>query len=366
MRTGSAPNVVGASSAGEPLLVVDGLTLSVGSGPDAPQILQDVSFTVSAGEARGFVGESGSGKSLTLRAIMGILPPGVRVTAGEVRFEGQTIVTVGRDKRVADRLAALRGAGISMIFQEPSVALNPVTTVGEQIIDAVRRRDRMSRRASRDYTLHLMELVGIDDPVSKIRAYPFELSGGLRQRVMIAAAVAGKPRLILCDEPTTALDVTIQQQILSLFTHLRDELDAALLYVTHDLAVVAQLCDTLTVLYSGSVMESRTDLRAALDDPRHPYTRALLDSTPDIDLIGKRLRTIPGNAPTPAGRPDGCPFAPRCERVQDDCRTGTIPDVAVGPGELVACLHPLERTVPVNFSGIPAVHGSSPARTAAP
>jgi peptide/nickel transport system ATP-binding protein len=339
-----------ATSSGEALLVVDGLTLSVGSGPDAPQILQDVSFTVRAGEARAFVGESGSGKSLTLRAIMGILPPGVQVTAGTVSFEGQTIVTPGKDRRVAGRLAALRGAGISMIFQEPSVALNPVTTVGEQIIDAVRRRERMSRRESRDYALHLMELVGIDDPVSKIRAYPFELSGGLRQRVMIAAAVAGKPRLILCDEPTTALDVTIQQQILSLFTHLRDELDAALLYVTHDLAVVAQLCDTLTVLYSGAVMESRTDLRAGLDDPRHPYTRALLDSTPDIDLIGRRLRTIPGNAPTPAGRPDGCPFAPRCERVQNDCRSGTIPDVVVGDGAVVACLHPLKSSVPSGLS----------------
>lgn len=345
-----------------PLLVVEGLTLSVGSGRDAPQILQDVSFTVRAGEARGFVGESGSGKSLTLRAIMGILPPGVRVTAGTVTFEGETIVTAGRDKRVAARLAALRGAGISMIFQEPSVALNPVTTVGEQIIDAVRRRERLSRRQSRDYALHLMELVGIDDPVSKIRAYPFELSGGLRQRVMIAAAVAGKPRLILCDEPTTALDVTIQQQILSLFTHLRDELDAALLYVTHDLAVVAQLCDTLTVLYSGSVMESRHDLRAALDGPRHPYTRALLDSTPDITLIGRRLRTIPGNAPTPAHRPTGCPFAPRCERVQDDCRAGTIPDVSNGDGDVVACLHPLKPSALVDFPGAP----TGPMASAAP
>lgn len=343
-----------ARASDEALLVVDGLTLSVGSGPDAPHILQDVSFTVRAGEARGFVGESGSGKSLTLRAIMGILPPGVRVTAGTVTFEGQTIVTVAKDKRVAARLAALRGAGISMIFQEPSVALNPVTTVGEQIIDAVRRRDHMSRRESRGYALHLMELVGIEDPVSKIRAYPFELSGGLRQRVMIAAAVAGRPRLILCDEPTTALDVTIQQQILSLFTHLRDELDAALLYVTHDLAVVAQLCDTLTVLYSGAVMESRCDLRAALDDPRHPYTRALLDSTPDIDLISRRLRTIPGNAPTPAGRPDGCPFAPRCERVQDDCRTGTIPHLAGGDGDVVACLYPLEARAPVDLSTAPS------------
>jgi peptide/nickel transport system ATP-binding protein len=199
----------------------------------------------------------------------------------------------------------------------------------------------MSRRQAREYALHLMDLVGIHDAPSKLGAYPFELSGGLRQRVMIAAAVAGKPRLILCDEPTTALDVTVQAQILALFTHLRDELDAALLYVTHDLAVVAQLCDSLTVLYSGKVMESRQDLRAALADPRHPYTRALLQSTPDVDRIEQRLRTIPGSAPSPSDRPAGCPFAPRCDRVEDDCRSGPVPDVSTVPEIVVHCRHPV-------------------------
>jgi peptide/nickel transport system ATP-binding protein len=324
-----------------PILSVDNLTVSIRKGPQTSHILEDVSFTVSPGEARGFVGESGSGKSMTLRAILGILPPTIAVTSGSITFQGEEIVSASQDGRLSSRLAKLRGAGISMIFQEPSVALNPVTTVGEQIVDAVRRREHMSRRQAREYALHLMDLVGIQDAPSKLSAYPFELSGGLRQRVMIAAAVAGKPRLILCDEPTTALDVTVQAQILALFTHLRDELDAALLYVTHDLAVVAQLCDSLTVLYSGKVMESRQDLRAALDDPRHPYTRALLQSTPDIDRIEQRLRTIPGSAPSPADRPAGCPFAPRCDRVEDDCRSGSVPDASTAPEIVVHCRHPV-------------------------
>jgi oligopeptide/dipeptide ABC transporter ATP-binding protein len=328
-------------AAAAPILSVDNLTVSIGKGPQTSHILEDVSFTVSPGEARGFVGESGSGKSMTLRAILGILPPTIAVTSGSITFQGEQIVSAGQDGRRSSRLAKLRGAGISMIFQEPSVALNPVTTVGEQIVDAVRRREHMSRRQAREYALHLMDLVGIHDAPSKLGAYPFELSGGLRQRVMIAAAVAGKPRLILCDEPTTALDVTVQAQILSLFTHLRDELDAALLYVTHDLAVVAQLCDSLTVLYSGKVMESRQDLRAALDDPRHPYTRALLQSTPDVDRIEQRLRTIPGSAPSPSHRPAGCPFAPRCDRVEDDCRSGPVPDVSTAPEVVVHCRHPV-------------------------
>jgi oligopeptide/dipeptide ABC transporter ATP-binding protein len=328
-------------AAAAPILSVDNLTVSIGKGPQTSHILEDVSFTVSPGEARGFVGESGSGKSMTLRAILGILPPTIAVTSGSITFQGEQIVSAGQDGRRSSRLAKLRGAGISMIFQEPSVSLNPVTTVGEQIVDAVRRREHMSRRQAREYALHLMDLVGIHDAPSKLGAYPFELSGGLRQRVMIAAAVAGKPRLILCDEPTTALDVTVQAQILALFTHLRDELDAALLYVTHDLAVVAQLCDSLTVLYSGKVMESRQDLRAALADPRHPYTRALLQSTPDVDRIQQRLRTIPGSAPSPSDRPAGCPFAPRCDLVEDDCRTGPVPDVSTTSEVVVHCRHPV-------------------------
>lgn len=325
----------------EPLLSVEDLTLKVRVGGAEWAALEHLSFDVGYGEARGLVGESGSGKSLTLRAILGLLPPNAVITSGRMQFDGDEFDLARQGKQERRRLERLRGAGISMIFQEPSVALNPVIPVGEQIVDAVMRRDGMRRAAARDYAIHLMELVGIHDAEQKVDAYPFELSGGLKQRVMIAAAVAGKPKLILCDEPTTALDVTVQQQILSLFTHLRDELDAGLLYVTHDLAVVAQLCDSVTVLYSGNVMEGSTDLRAVFERPQHPYTEALLRSTPDIDRIGRRLYSIPGSAPSLADRPVGCPFAPRCEHRQDDCEITRVPDTSSIDGREVHCLHPV-------------------------
>lgn len=324
------------------LLRVENLSVSLGGSADATKILDDVSFTVRAGEARGFVGESGSGKSVTLRAILGLLPSSMRVSSGQICFDGQTIVSANSDRGEREHLRKLRGTGISMIFQEPSVALNPVLPVGEQIIDAVRRRDGLSRKAARSQTLEIMAQVGIPDPATKIGAYAFELSGGLRQRVMIAAAVAGGPRLILCDEPTTALDVTVQKQILDLFRRLRGELDAAILYVTHDLAVVAQLCDSLTVMYGGRVMESRGDLQQALTHPRHPYTRALLQSTPDIDRINRRLLTIPGRAPLPEERTAGCPFAPRCDRATAECSAHAVPDRDPRPEGALFCLHPYE------------------------
>lgn len=332
------------------MLEVDHLTLTIDSGGRELTALDDVNFNLARGEARGLVGESGSGKSLTLRTIMGILPENVRVTSGAVRFEGETIVDSTHNREATLRLERLRGAGIAMIFQEPSVALNPVMRVGEQIIDAVSQTEQMSKRVARDYALHLMELVEIRDPTAKFEQYPFELSGGLKQRVMIAAAVAGKPRLILCDEPTTALDVTVQKQILRVFVHLRDELNAGILYVTHDLAVVAQLCDSLTVLYSGSVMESSNDLRAIIDHPHHPYTNALLRSTPDISKIEQRLYTIPGTAPSLDGRPDGCPFSPRCELSTIECTKSSIPDTSTIPGRVVHCLHQLQSSEDRSFA----------------
>lgn len=341
------------------LLQVENLSVSIGSAGHAIQILDDVSFSVQSGEARGFVGESGSGKSVTLRAILGLLPSTMHVSGGRISFDGETIVSADSGRRERERLRRLRGTGISMIFQEPSVALNPVLPVGEQIIDAVRRRDGLSRKAARSQALDIMDQVGIPDPAAKIKAYAFELSGGLRQRVMIAAAVAGRPRLILCDEPTTALDVTVQKQILDLFRRLRSELDAAVLYVTHDLAVVAQLCDSLTVMYGGRVMESRSDLQRALSHPRHPYTRALLQSTPDIDQINRRLRTIPGRAPLPEERSVGCPFAPRCDRETDECTAHAVPDLDPRPNAALFCLHPYEADSLEQPAIVPALDGEA-------
>ncbi|WP_137123266.1 ABC transporter ATP-binding protein [Segeticoccus rhizosphaerae] len=324
----------------EPLLTVEGLNVEVTIEGQRLTALKDVSFSLDPGEARGLVGESGSGKSLTLRAILGLLPPNVQVTSGRMVFDDEEFIFGGsKHATTAKRLVKLRGSKISMIFQEPAVALNPVIPVGEQIVDAVMRKDRMRKRQARKYALELMQQAGIDDAETKIDAYPFELSGGLKQRVMIAAAVAGRPKLLLCDEPTTALDVTVQKQILRLFTRLRDDLGASLLYVTHDLAVVAQLCDSLTVLYAGRVMEGSNDLRAILDHPRHPYTEALLHSTPDIDQISRRLYSIPGSAPALNHQMSGCPFAPRCEYRQDDCVVAPIPDMSDIPGREVHCLH---------------------------
>lgn len=333
------------------LLNVEDLSLTLQVGGTELSALEHVSFGLGYGEARGLVGESGSGKSLTLRALLGLLPPNATVTSGRMTFDGAEFDLAGTSRSERRRLERLRGAGISMIFQEPSVALNPVIPVGEQIVDAVMRRDHMRRPQARDYAIHLMQLVGIHDAEHKVDAYEFELSGGLKQRVMIAAAVASKPKLIFCDEPTTALDVTVQQQILDLFTNLRDELDAGFLYVTHDLAVVAQLCDSVTVLYSGNVMESSADLRAMFESPRHPYTEALLRSTPDVERAGERLYSIPGSAPSLDDRPPGCPFAPRCEYWQDDCTEARVPDKSTLSGREVHCLHQVgQRTRAVELT----------------
>jgi oligopeptide/dipeptide ABC transporter ATP-binding protein len=321
------------------LLTVEGLSMELNIGGESFNALRDVSFSLRSGEAIGLVGESGSGKSLSLRAILGLLPPSAHITSGRMVVAGEEFDLTRTGRENSRRIARLRGSSIAMIFQEPAVALNPVVPVGKQIVDAVARRKRMGKRAARDYALHLMDLVGIHDASTKIDAYPFELSGGLKQRVMIAAAVAGEPQVILCDEPTTALDVTVQKQILSLFTHLRDELHASLLYVTHDLAVVAQLCDSVTLLSSGEVMESSDDLRAVFDGAQHPYTEALLRSTPDVDRIEQRLYSIPGSAASLRERSGGCQFATRCEYARDDCRTGSIPDTSGIPGRVVRCLH---------------------------
>jgi len=318
------------------LLSIEDLRVAVDIGGRAYDALDGVSLSLSEGEARGLVGESGSGKSLTLRAVMGLLPHGARITGGRILFEGQDLLANG------GRLQRkVRGTGISMIFQEPAVALNPVMKVGEQIYDSAMRHRGLKKKEAREYAVHLMELVGITDPAARLNAYPFELSGGLRQRVMIAAGVACRPKLILCDEPTTALDVTVQEQILRLFAHLRDELGAGLLYVTHDLAVIAQLCDTLTVLYSGKVMESAHDRRSVFAAPHHPYTEALLAATPRIDGTVKRLLAIPGNAPSVMDRQPGCPFAPRCEYVTEECQAAPVSMSPVGDSWDVACVNPL-------------------------
>jgi peptide/nickel transport system ATP-binding protein len=318
---------------GQPLLQVDGLRVTVNAGGARPDAVDGISLRVASGEAVGLVGESGSGKSLTLRAILGLLPPGAAVTGGRVLYRGTDLVA---DPRALRRL---RGTGISMIFQEPMTALSPVARVGDQMIDAARRHHGWSRDEARRHAVRLARQMGIQDAEATLSLYPHELSGGLRQRVMIAAALAGEPSLLLCDEPTTALDVTIQDQILKLLARLRDELSMSMLYVTHDLAVVAQLCDRVEVMYAGRIAESGP-VPATFTRPAHPYTMGLLRATPDVDDVQGGLYAIPGYAPGVADRPAGCPFHPRCPVASPECRSGSFPLRETGHARATACAFP--------------------------
>lgn len=275
-----------------PLLEIDRLCVSARIKGEQFRALDNISLTVRRGEARGLVGESGSGKSITLRAAMGLLPHSLSVTSGAIRFKGRDLLADG-----GKSLTAVRGTGIAMVFQEPAVALNPVMRVGRQIVDSVAWRRGWGRRQAREFAVELMTQVGIRDPRRWVDAYPHQLSGGMRQRVMIAAAVACQPEMIFCDEPTTALDVTVQAQILALFKTLQQELHAGFLYVTHDLSVVAEFCSTLSVMYAGRIVEQADDLKAMVAEPAHPYTRALLAAVPRIKGPAKRLRGLASSAP---------------------------------------------------------------------
>jgi oligopeptide/dipeptide ABC transporter ATP-binding protein len=322
----------GFGTAGTPLLSVQNLTIGLKRpGGRSVAIVEDVSFDVDPSQRLGIVGESGSGKSLTLRAIAGLLPRGVEVLSGRVEFDGRDLLAM----REKDR-RALMGPQIAMIFQEPMTALNPVTRVGDQIAEGPRRHLGMSAREAGELAVSMMARTGIPDPARRAKAYPHELSGGLRQRIMIAMAVSCGPRLLLCDEPTTALDVTVQLQVLKLLEKLCDDTGAALVFVTHDLAVVNQTCSELAVMYAGHIVEAGR-VKDTFRQPRHPYTRGLLESAPDFDRPERALIPIPGFPPNVADRPPGCPFAPRCGYVQDHCTDAVPPLEEVVPGRLAAC-----------------------------
>lgn len=324
-----------ATSSKVPLLQVEDLCIDVtvvGSKKTEPAV-RNVSFQVEAGEAVGLVGESGSGKSLTLRTLLGILPAGIKATGGRVLFEGVDLLKA--PKKIVNNL---RGTGITMIFQEPMTSLNPIAKVGEQIVDAARAKHSWSKSDARDHALRLARHMGISDPENVLSLYPHELSGGLRQRVMIAAALACQPKLVLCDEPTTALDVTIQAQIIRLLAQLKDELGMSMLYVTHDLAVVAQLCQRLEVMYAGSIVESGL-VADVFREPNHPYTQGLVNATPDVDAVVAELKGIRGNAPTLGNWPEGCAFNPRCDFATDECRSGMFPLRKIVDGRASACVH---------------------------
>jgi oligopeptide/dipeptide ABC transporter ATP-binding protein len=316
-----------------PILDVRDLRVELPLSRGTVHAVDGASIAVEPGEAFGLVGESGCGKSMTLRAIMGLLPRPGHIVGGEVLFEGEDLVTAS-----PGRLRQVRGGSIAMIFQEPMTALNPVMRVGDQIAEGPQVHLGLSRTASRERALDLMRRVGIPDPVRRARAYPHELSGGLRQRIMIAIALSCDPKLILCDEPTTALDVTIQDQILKLLLNLRSEFGVSVVFVTHDLAVVAETCERLAVMYAGQIVETGT-VDEVFRAPRHPYTLGLLRSVPDFDSVQDSLSSIQGAPPDLVLPPPGCRFHPRCPFAQEDCISGEFPLRQLSPGRGTACIH---------------------------
>eukprot|EP00998_Keelungia_sp_KM082_P012800 NODE_919_length_1558_cov_1.299790_g908_i0.p1 GENE.NODE_919_length_1558_cov_1.299790_g908_i0~~NODE_919_length_1558_cov_1.299790_g908_i0.p1 ORF type:complete len:338 (+),score=34.14 NODE_919_length_1558_cov_1.299790_g908_i0:475-1488(+) len=317
------------------LLEVKNLTVEFGSEDRPFRAVDNVSYSVDRGEVLGIVGESGSGKSVSSLAVMGLIDYPGRVTADSLTFDGQDLLTMSPGKR-----RAITGKDIGMIFQDPMSALNPCFTVEAQIMEALKVHEGGSKKERRERTLDLLNQVGIPDPKSRMTAYPHQLSGGMSQRIVIAMAIACNPRLLIADEPTTALDVTIQAQIIDLLLKLQDDSDMALILITHDLALVSEAADRIQVMYAGQLFESgpADSIFAA---PRHPYTQALLEALPERSEGHDRLRTIPGVVPGQYDRPAGCLLAPRCRYANDRCVVER-PDVGAYNGRDVRCFYPLD------------------------
>ncbi|NJC66031.1 ABC transporter ATP-binding protein [Planosporangium flavigriseum] len=314
------------------VLTVDALRIDAGAIP----LVRDVSFAIGPGERVGLIGESGSGKSLTALSLLGLLPEGVRAS-GSARLDGVPGDLVGADER---ELSKVRGKRVSMVFQEPMTALNPVMRVGDQVAEVMLlHRTQPSRARALAAAVDLLDRVRLPEPKATARAYPHQLSGGQRQRVMLAIALANDPALLICDEPTTALDVTVQAQMLELIVELTAERDSALLFITHDLAVVATVCERVLVMYGGRVVESG-DVYEVFTAPRHPYTDGLLAAS-DLSAVDERgrLRTIPGVVPGGGEFPDGCVFRNRCPRATDQCVQ--TPGWTGTPERGFACWHPV-------------------------
>ncbi|MEF9973310.1 MAG: ABC transporter ATP-binding protein [Clostridia bacterium] len=316
----------------ERILEVKNLETSFFTHVGEVQAVRNVSFHVNRNEVLGIVGESGSGKSVTLMSIMQLITHPGRIKGGEVWFEGENLLTKS-DKE----MMKVRGERISMVFQDPMSSLNPVYRVGNQVAETILAHEKISRAQANERAVALLRLVGIPSPESRVNNYPHEFSGGMRQRVMIAMALACHPALLIADEPTTALDVTIQAQILELMDDIRKKEDATIILVTHDLGVVAELCDRVLVMYGGQIMEEGS-ARDIFYRPAHPYTQGLLKSVPAVHRKGhERLKPIPGSPPDLLAPPKGCPFSLRCEQARKMCMTQPADFYEMGEGHKCAC-----------------------------
>src|ERR1700761_4461710 len=313
------------------LVDIRGLNIRFG-GERAVHAVNDLSLSLGEGEVLGLLGESGSGKSVTLRALMRLLPKKRTEISGSVKVMGQDVLALSEEG-----LSAFRGQTVSMIFQEPALALDPVYTIGEQIAETVIRHEGKTKAEARARALEMLEVVRIPSAKRRLESYPHEMSGGMRQRAMIALALACKPKILLADEPTTALDATVQIQILLLLRELQREFGMSVIFVTHDIGVAIEICDRVAVMYAGQIIEQGS-LREIVRSPAHPYTKGLLASTVHGAKRGQRLETIPGTPPSLDKAPHNCSFAPRCAVAQPRCSEGLPANVAVSSGHTARCV----------------------------
>ncbi len=330
---------VASTAAVTPVLAVE--SLSIGFKGIATNVVDNVSFSVAPGETLCLVGESGCGKSITALSLMGLLPtPPAEITSGTAVFDGKDLLSLPKSE-----ISEIRGDKIAMVFQEPMTSLNPVYTVGDQISEAVRRHRQVTKSEAQDRALEMLKRVRIPAPEKRLKEFPHQLSGGMRQRVMIAMALANDPSLLIADEPTTALDVTIQAQILSLVRTLQEETGTALIMITHDLGVVAEVADKVAIMYAGRIVEAGP-VEEIFENPQHPYTLGLMSSIPSLAKRSGRLVTVAGMVPTVDAMPSGCRFATRCPFVAADCERNIPPLSKAGDDHEVACFRvPLEQKV---------------------
>ena len=314
-----------------PILDVEGLRTHFFTRRGVVKAVDDVSFSLRRGEIMGLVGESGAGKSITGFSILRLIDPPGRIVAGRIRFDGEDLL-----QKSEAEMARIRGDRIGMVFQDPQTSLDPVFTIGTQITEALEAHRPLGRDASRRRAVEMLRAVGIPSPAERLTSYPHQFSGGMRQRVVISIAMAADPGLLIADEPTTALDVTIQAQVLTLMRGLCREHGTAMILITHDIALVGQCCDQIAVMYAGHLVE-RGPAEAVIRTPRHPYTQGLLGSIPGRQARRKRLAQIPGMMPNLIGLPEGCPFHPRCDRAEPACGVRP-PLVELSPGHLAACV----------------------------